>query len=74
MNSAVCSCPTKFDTTGAMVRAYLDANCPVHAKPAGVKHCPSCTCGAVPIVQTPELAAKVAEAQAMNQNDEGDSK
>jgi hypothetical protein len=56
-----CTCPTKFDENGAVVRAYMDAACPVHAKPAGVQHCPTCRCGEVPIVQTPETAAKLAK-------------
>lgn len=62
MTAPTCTCPTKVDDSGQIVRAYLDANCPVHALPTGVKHCPSCTCGATPIIQTPETAAKAAQA------------
>ena len=60
MTTPACTCPTTYDNNGVVVRAYLDANCPVHAKPAGVQHCPTCTCSAVPIIQTPQLAAQMA--------------
>ena len=63
MTAPACTCPTKYDVNGAIVRAYLDAACPVHAKPVGVQHCPSCTCS-TPIVQTPELARAAAEGKA----------
>lgn len=60
MSEPRCTCPTKLDANGAVVRAYLDAACPVHAKPTDVQHCPTCTCGKAPIIQTPEIAADVA--------------
>lgn len=60
MTTPACTCPTKLDSQGQIVRAYLDANCPVHAQPAGAKHCPAC---GNPIVQTPEIARRMAEEQ-----------
>ncbi len=43
-----CTCPTKFDSQGQLVRAYLDALCPVHAQQTG-QHCPTCRCNEVKV-------------------------
>lgn len=48
---AACTCPTTFDANGQIVRAYLDALCPVHAQQVG-QHCPTCRCGEVRAVLT----------------------
>lgn len=54
-----CTCPTKFDANGQVVRAMSDQRCPVHGpKAQPLPHCPSCTCGKAPIVLTPEVAAQ----------------
>ncbi len=59
MASERCTCPHQYDErSGDTVRAMIDQRCPVHGpKAQDVKHCPTCTCGGAPIVQTPEIAA-----------------
>jgi hypothetical protein len=59
MSTDRCTCPTKFDAAGQVVRAMSDQRCPVHGPRAQpLPHCPTCTCGVgAPIVQTPEVAA-----------------
>lgn len=53
-----CTCP-KHTTESGVQRFAADRQCPVHGEKAqDVKHCPTCTCGEVPIVQTPSVAAQ----------------
>jgi hypothetical protein len=58
-----CSCPTKTDESGHIVRAYLDQRCPVHGETIGQilarpPHCQTCSCG-TEIIQTPKVAAEM---------------
>lgn len=70
-----CTCPTMFDDrTRAIVRAGLDQFCQLHGtRKHEMPHCASCTCGAVPIVQTPATAARDAmRAEADNHSEPRD--
>lgn len=50
MKDPICTCPKHTNQQGHVVRAHLDARCPVHGRPVEV-----------PIVQTPELAKEIAK-------------
>lgn len=65
-----CTCPTHYDAAGHVVRAMSDQRCPVHGpKAQPLPHCPTCTCGGAPIVQTPEIAAQLTADQVAPRRD-----
>lgn len=52
-----CTCPTTREAHGQIVRAYLDALCPVHAQQTG-RHCSTCRCAAPDAYDAEEDAAQ----------------
>lgn len=54
---ARCTCPTHHTDSGVQ-RFAADQACPIHGQKQQQRtHCSTCTCGEVPIVQTPTVAA-----------------